>query len=253
MNEEDLKNIIKHKGHWCIEFTPKTSSNYSKSTEKLGEVVLCSQLPAYGICKSHDEQELSQEVITSYSYPYYPKDDRQGSIVSRNPLIVKLDKNHHKQLYKLNTRGMFLDCIVISEDWIRENKIAKPYIQIRSVIYRLTEVYEFLSRIMNKFSFYDDGVIVKISINNNANRVLILSLPLDSYVSDDINNNEWPYIAVEDNIILEDRWVTKEDIQKMKYKYALEDSHYILNKFKYDRNNLEKIQNELIEMFSGDG
>lgn len=162
----DLLQKIKSRGYWRINFQP---------------VVDRQKIDSLGSCK--DIVEKNTVELRGWDYPHFPRrsGDDTGLEPAERHYIGWIDWNKHKEFWHIYQSGQFLHYVALREDWLEEDdwhhnlaEKIKPGSSlgiIGSVVYQMTEIYEFLSRLGNT-GVYDEGVRVSITLNNTQNREL---------------------------------------------------------------------------------
>lgn len=168
---DDFVKKIKSKGYWRINFQPLvTKQKLSGMTE----------------CKAIIERVTVQ--LRGWDYPHFPR--RQGDDTGLEPCGEYyqgwIDWENHKEFWRIYKSGQFLHYLALREDWFDEMswkpdlaETIKPMGVLGitgSVTYQITEVYEFLSRLVRE-NIYDEGVQVSISLHNTKGRKLWVEDP----------------------------------------------------------------------------
>lgn len=171
MKKEFLKKI-KSRGYWRVNFQPVVDKIKLPTMETCREIV-----------------EKSSVSLRGWNYPHIPNrnDDTTGYAPCVNYYEGWIDWENHKEFWRMYKSGQFLHYTVLREDWfdeelllgsIEREKVA-PMAKLNiigSVIYELTEICEFLARLVRS-GLYDEGVVIDISLNNTAGRELWISDP----------------------------------------------------------------------------
>jgi len=165
MNNNVL-DIIKSRGYWRINFEPLV---YGEKLKTLGE------------CK--DIVEKNAVRLRGWDYPHFPKrtGDNTGLEAGNNFYQGWIDWYDEKELWRMYQSGQFLHYFGLRDDWselshwgIVPDAASEPKNTLNiigEVIYEITEVFEFLSRLA-KNGIYDEGVRVTISLNKTKDREL---------------------------------------------------------------------------------
>jgi len=164
----DLLQKIKSRGYSRINFQP---------------VVDRQKISSLGDCK--DIVEKNRVELRGWDYPHFPRrsGDDTGLEPAEKHYIGWIDWNNLKEFWHMYQSGQFLHYVALREDWLEEDgwhnnltekiKPCSSLAIIGSVVYQMTEIYEFLSRLGNA-GIYDEGVRVSIALNNTQNRELWL-------------------------------------------------------------------------------
>lgn len=163
---KDLIDKIKSRGYWRINFQPVVDK---KKISSLGE------------CKEIIEK--NRVALRGWDYPHFPQ--RTGNDTGLEPAeshyVGWIDWNNHKEFWHMYQSGQFLHYIALREDWLEEDtwnpnlaekiKTGSSLGIIGSVVFQMTEIFEFLAR-LGSAEIYDEGVTISISLNNTQNREL---------------------------------------------------------------------------------
>src|ERR1700752_3656587 len=155
----ELVEKIRSRGYWRTNFEPLVA----KQKLRLGE------------CR--DIVEKNSVGLRGWNYPHYPRRiaDDSGLEPGANYYEGWIDWWSHLEFWRMYESGQFLHYVALVEDWqekdgwmdSREQRIEpKTVIGITgSIVYELTEIYEFLSRLAAA-GVYDEGVRTNVSLNN---------------------------------------------------------------------------------------
>lgn len=165
---EEIINKIKSSGHWMINFQPL-------------DIIPCriKELPD---CKNIIEK--NSVMLRGWDYPHFPQklDEDSNLSIGNNYYEGWTNWQGFIELWRMYQSGQFIHYKALREDWFIEDiwatpsyKAIKPktVISIIGIIFHISEVFEFLSRLC-KDGLYDNGVYVKISLNNTEGRALTL-------------------------------------------------------------------------------
>jgi len=162
---------IKSRGYWRINFRPLTASIKLKTLQECKLLV-----------------ERNSVLLRGWDYPHIPKRSDADSDIDFCGEYVEgwADWSGYKEFWRIYKSAQFLNYRALREDWYEQrdslpvsSRSIKPgtaLIIIGSVIYEITEVFEFLCRLA-KQGIYEEGVIVKISLHNTQNRILVIEDP----------------------------------------------------------------------------
>lgn len=166
--KQGLLEKIKSRGYWRVNFQPVTVE-YFETQKELREII--------------EKNSLS---VRGWDYPHIPRrNDENGSMLSADKYLEGWEEwEKYKEFWRIYKSGQFLYYRGLREDWIEEDtwygatdteiKQIKPLTRLAmlgSVIYEVTEMFEFLSRLV-KHGLYRDGVVVNISLHNTEGRQL---------------------------------------------------------------------------------
>jgi len=218
MNIEEVKNRIKERGYWKINFHP------IKFIPDL--------IPSRNDCR----EILTNNIVrlTGWDYPHIPShnDDKQAIYAGEDYYEAYIDWDIYKEVWRFYQSGQFIHYRALKEDWMQEsiwgyNNI-KPcsILEINMTNYTLTEVFEFLRRLTIGSKVYEDGVKIDVELLNTGGRKLEILEP-----------NRAPlmrqYVARIPEIKIPEKTVTKEDIINKSRELALESLAYVFETFRW--------------------
>jgi len=231
MTIDDVKNRIKKRGYWEINFSPKKFN-----TERISDRKTCKEI----ITKSAVE-------LRGWDYPHVPTqdDEKQAMYFGQDYLEAYIDWWAHKEAWRFYQSGQFIHYLGLWEDWTEENgwaseelKKIKPssILSIIGNVYTLTEIFEFLKRLTLQ-GVYDDGVKVSIKLVGMKERKLeILDLGRVPLMMS--------YIARVPEITLPTKEITKEEILNKTQEFALEYIRYLFETFGWENQPIEVFKND---------
>ncbi len=164
--KEGLLDKIKSRGYWRVNFQPLISNVKIDTLQKCREVV--------------DKNSVE---LRGWDFPHIPrKEDETTGIAFVDSFCEGwVDWEFYKEFWRMYKSGQFLSYLALREDWFEEDgmrmgwaKKIKPGTSlgiVSSVIYEITEIYEFLSRLAQT-GLYDEGVKVSLSLHNTKDREL---------------------------------------------------------------------------------
>lgn len=164
--KDGLIEKIKSRGYWRVNFQPITAAVRLDSMQKCKEIV-----------------EKNAVNLRGWDFPHIPSrdDETTGSSTSGNYYEGWTDWSNYKEFWQMYKSGQFLSYLALREDWFEESLTASSWAErikpmtslsiLNSVIYEITEVFEFLSRLTSS-GLYEEGVLVNMSLNNIENREL---------------------------------------------------------------------------------
>lgn len=234
---QKLIDKIKSRGYWRINFQP---------------LVFGQKIKTIGECK--DLIQKNSVRLRGWDYPHFPQrvDDDTGTEPAAEYFAGWIDWNNHKEFWRMYKSGQFLHYIALREDWLEEDdwhhnlsKEIKPMTSlgvVGSVIYQMTEIFEFLSRITNA-GIYDEGVSVSIILKNTKGRELWIE-----------DGNRMPFIFPHktgaDNIEFAKQYSKDELISKPK-ELAIEAILLIFDSFGWDNPSMDVIRKDQENFLSG--
>ena len=156
---------IKSKGYWRINFQP---------------LVAVEKIPKLEDCKTIIENNGVH--LRGWDYPHFPKRNSDTSSISpaTNYYEGWIDWDGQIEYWRMYQSGQFIQYLALKEDWADEDSfinermkiiLQKSSLSVIGTIYQLTEIFEFLLRLVNN-GLYEEGVRVNISLNNTKNRKL---------------------------------------------------------------------------------
>lgn len=164
--KKDLINKIKLRGYWRINFQPLTDFQKFKTLAECKDIV-----------------EKNSVELRGWDYPHFPRrmDENDGLAPGNDYYEAWVDWWNHKEFWRMYQSGQFIHYLALREDWFEEDEWRNNLTEeikpgtslgiIGSTVYQMTEIYEFLSRLVNA-GIYDEGVSVSISLNNTRGREL---------------------------------------------------------------------------------
>jgi hypothetical protein len=162
---------IKSRGYWRINFQPLTASSQIETLRKCRELV-----------------EKSSIELRGWDFPHIPRNnDDYGGVTNFNDYVEAwVDWNYFKEFWRIYKSAQFLCYRGLREDWYEEGDFGtglskriqpgKVVSVLGSLIYEVTEAFEFLSRLSQK-GVYQEGVTVDISLHGTEDRILLLDDP----------------------------------------------------------------------------
>jgi hypothetical protein len=168
--KSQVLDTIKSRGHWRVNFQPLTASRRLKSL---------------GDCR--DIVERNSLELRGWDYPHFPRDTGSDTELrlERSYCEAWIDWSKAKEFWRMYQSGQFIHYVALLEDWDvvelqdREETKQDGRLSLVGAIYRLTEVYEFASRLTrDRERIYADGVRIAWSLHHTAGRALWLEEPL---------------------------------------------------------------------------
>jgi len=170
--KKGLVEKIKSRGYWRINFQPLVlDSGFAKLSETK-DAVYNNRVRSRGWDYPHFPRRSAEDTDIEPCGNYY-----QGWITWMN----------HVEFWRIYKSKQFLHYLALREDWLEEDswreklaKEIKPGTRlgiIGSVVYQMTEIFEFLSR-LGQAGVYDNGVRVSIALHNTKGRELWVEDPM---------------------------------------------------------------------------
>lgn len=159
--KKGLLERIQSRGYWRVNFQPVRVEHF-ETLKELREII--------------EKNSLS---LRGWDYPHIPRrNDENGSMLPADKYLEGWEEwEKFKEFWRIYKTGQFLYYRGLREDWLKEDTqydATKPLASLAilgSVIYEVTEMFEFLFRLV-KHGLYQDGVIVNISLHNTEGREL---------------------------------------------------------------------------------
>ncbi len=163
--KDDLIKTIKSGGYWRVNFQPIVLQNIP-SLQKCSEII-----------------EKNKVRLRGWDYPHVQimQNENGGMQPCGNYWESWTDWGASKEFWRMYKSGQFLYYKALREDWYEGDffyndlgPLIKPLTSlsvIGSVIFEVTEMFEFLSRLLQE-GLYKEGVLVSISLENIKNRIL---------------------------------------------------------------------------------
>ncbi len=166
MTQELLKKI-KSRGYWRVSIRPTEFEPDRIS------IIACDQIV-----------RDSTVSLRGWDYPHYPTQefDYQGLYTYDNYVESRTDWQRYKEIWRMYQSAQFIQYLGLREDWLDEDgwhADGEAGIEPKSVlgmvgtIYTITEVYEFLKRLVSN-GLYEQGASVEISLKNTENRQIVI-------------------------------------------------------------------------------
>jgi len=164
MTEEVLQKIKSH-GYWFVVIRPL---RFEK--ERIKSLDECRALVR--------ENAIS---LRGWNYPHYSEEIRNGI----DYIECATDRQEKKELWRMYQSGQFAHLFACNEDWWRESSWVPEHfkrydpdtiLDFVSTLYRITEIYEFASRLAAK-NLFRDGLKLTIELRNMKNRQMITTDP----------------------------------------------------------------------------
>ena len=161
---------IKSRGYWRINFQPNTFG---------------SQKITLAECKN--AVESNAVLLRGWDYPHVSKknNDHGTQLPAGEFQESWVDWWNHIEFWRMYRSKQFLHYMALREDWFEKSEWASDYAKqiepgtalgVIGTIYQVTEIFEFLSRLVRN-GFYKDLISVDISIENTSGRGLWVDSP----------------------------------------------------------------------------
>ncbi len=166
--KENFTKKIQSRGYWRINFQPTLDKSRLSFPECRGIV------------------ERNRVSFRGWDYPHYPRRSGDDTDIEPHDNFYQgwINWENHKEFWRMYQSGQFIHYLALREDWFDEAQMwkpdgaeIKPFTKLNiigSVIYQITEIFEFLSR-LSKEGIYDEGVKINISLINTEGRELWIS------------------------------------------------------------------------------
>lgn len=230
---KQLLQTIKSWGYWMVNFKPLTNQQLQLS--QCREIV-----------------EESTVELRGWDYPHIPK--RRGDDTDLTPgndfYEGWIDWGAHKEIWRMYQSGQFIHYRAMEEDWFQEDdwygdlKKKEPgtILSIISAVYLLTEVFEFLVRLIRD-GLYKEGVEVNIQLNNGSGRKLEVLDPMRAPLFRE-------YTTGTDVIEFPSKKYTADYIVGNSKELALSVALYIFQRFDWNNPPVETIKNDQEELLA---
>ncbi len=221
-----LLQTIKSRGYWLINLRPLVNQQLQLSQCK--EVI-----------------EKSAVELRGWDYPHIPR--RSGDDTNLTPgndfYEGWIDWGAHKEIWRMHQSGQFIHYRAMEEDWFQEDdwhgdlKQINPgtVLSIISAVYFLTEVFEFLSRLIRE-GLYKEGIEVHIQLHTGSGRKLAVFDPMRAPLFRD-------YTTGADIVEFPSKTYKSDELKESK-EQALSVALYIFQRFGWDNPPIETIKND---------
>jgi hypothetical protein len=159
---------IKNHGYFRINFFPVTSDEIS-----ISDVI-------------ETKKKIRESVIElrGWDYPHFPTNDKnQGIYIINDHTESWIDWDKFKEIWRYYQSGNFIHLFGLREDWYGEDEWIEPtsiykkikpgeVIDVLGITYSFTEIFQFIKNIVEKTDIYNNGITIKISLENVKNRKL---------------------------------------------------------------------------------
>lgn len=158
----EILDKIKRRGHWEVIIRPTIyKDNFIESTAKCKEII----------------RELKVS-LRGWEFPFYPDD--KPPTTGLDFIEHPLDWSYFVEYWRYYQNGMFVHCSGLVEDWqdqVSEDRRWKlpngKSLSILSTLYKITEIFEFASRLANK-GLLGNECIIYINLHDTRDRKLFM-------------------------------------------------------------------------------
>jgi len=168
--KKGLLEKIRSRGYWRINFQPA-----AYPLEKLS------------LAQCRDFVEKNAVLVRGWDYPHVAKknDEHGAQLPSGEYQESWVDCWNYIEFWRMYRSRQFIHYLALREDWFEKSEWASEYARtikpgtalgVVATIYQVTEIFEFLSRLVRN-GFYKDAVSVELSIVNTRNRKLWVDGP----------------------------------------------------------------------------
>ncbi len=216
---KDILNKIKSKGYWRIHFVPIVTSK-----DKISTVAQC-----------RDILKKAVVMLRGWDYPHLPESNSGHGVLYNGPDYIAsyIDWGFSKEFWRMHQSEQFIHFFGMLEDWYGEDSF---FIERKDVpsgetfdmiqaIYRITEIYEFLRRLVEQ-GVYKEGVSLSIELFGVNGRRIVLNSPNRIRLSEQ-------YVARIDEIPFKKEYTAKV-ISERSQDITLEAIEYIFTRFNWD-------------------
>ncbi len=227
--KKDIIEEIKSRGYWRIVFEPTVYETKLSSVSECREVV-----------------EKCVVSLRGWDFPHLARrnDSSDGYQSFENYFQSWTDWESYKELWRMYQSGQFIFYKGLNEDWHEKESIdsGTKFNIIGSGIYQLTEVYEFLNRLVS-FGLYNEGVSVNVSLQNTSGRKL--------WLSDPMRTGFWSEYKTGADKIEFAKTYTKEDILNTSKDISLENMLYVVDRFGWSNPAIETLAKDRDNLLTG--
>ncbi len=208
---------------------------------------------------SHLElQQLAQEnaiQLRGWDVPHVPTqpNERQDLYNIENGIESWCNAGIQKEIWRLFFDGEFIFYVALDEDWYENDDWLKgqaPFNSVQpktllnaisSVVYEITEVFEFAKRLIAA-GFFEGNIKIHAQLNGTKNRRLVVfdpgRIPLNPY-----------YIARQDNVVAFDETIAAKDFRTNSTELAADAVIKVFRMFQWNTANREQIAVEQEKLF----
>lgn len=229
---EELINKIKEKGYWRILIRPQQFND-----EGINEIDELSKL-------------IEQNEVRLRGW-YYPHFDRENRSFGKDYIQSYCDYSSHKEFWRFFQSGQFIHYRSIREDYDFDYSKRKPlsinnpsptnkYLEILTTLYTMTEIFEFVSRLINKGVYYN-SISISITLFDLYDRQLFFY---------DEGRDLWSDYRSKEKELEFEKTFNAEDFIANHNQYAVEATYWFFQRFNWaacPKGLLKEEQSKLLE------
>ena len=170
VSAEEVLKKIKSRGYWFVDIRPL---QFKK--ERIKSLKECKELVKDCVV-----------FLRGWDYPHYSR--RYEPISGLDWIESVIDWQEYKEIWRMYQSGQFVNFFGCKEDWLSETKtlFGTPRtwkyapglaLSVLNTLFRITEIYEFASRLANK-KIFEEGLYLNIELHGMKNRGLIVLDPI---------------------------------------------------------------------------
>lgn len=229
---------IKQSGYWIVQIFPdKTDENFIESPLRCKELV-----------------EKASIHYRGWDYPHVPRqtDDKQDIYIKENSVEAWIEWEEFEEVWRYYQNGKFIHIFSVMEDLYHlsdntrysrlSNIKPKSIIDVTSINWRVTEIFEFLRALILDIN-YDGDYNISIELRGMNGRQLVVLDPAKIGMS-------VPYICRSDKIKSRNYKINKKNVFVEPERASLEVIEHIYQQFQwthYSREQIAKDQKKLID------
>lgn len=185
--QEGLIEKIQDVGHWRINFRPVRLPDQKLS-----------------MAECHDVVHRSRVSIRGWDYPHIQRNPDHGGRANVGEYAENwCDWEHHVEFWRMYRSTQFLHYRALWEDFNDrgEGRPEGPVLSVLSVIYTISEITEFVSR-LHQNGLYEDGVDIHVGLLGTEHRQLWIS-DLERAPFFDVKSTQAPRLDVQRHLEVE--------------------------------------------------
>lgn len=228
--EKEIIKKIKSRGYWRIQFMPKP-----KIDGRISSLSACREIARKAVVE-----------LRGWDYPHFPthNDEKQRLDNYSDYIGSWINWESFKELWRMYLDGAFIHYFGMLEDWYDEDSWSDAIhraitpgsiLEIVHVIYRVTEIFIFFSRLV-KQKIYTDAIIIEIALFKTDGRKLHISDPMRMPLITD-------YIAASTEIIFKEEY-TVQEIEEKPVELALDVILFIFERFNWSKPPIDTIKSD---------
>jgi len=232
---KEIKNKIITRGYWEIVVRPVNFDERLISDKKTLKDLIAN----------------NSVQLRGWSYPFCSRDLRDVQAVDKG-VASGVDWGRHKEVWRFDESGQLINYVGLWEDWAEEDDWSGGEIRkhqagsifsIIGTVYTLTEIMEFVRRLSSS-EYYKAGVHIEIALHNIKGRELVILDPMRGPLFD-------KYVCAEEDIVLEPRDYTVEEIQSRSKEIAIDYVKRIFEMFNWNNMPLGVFQTDQEKLLEG--